>query len=89
MDFDFDNDDRFVARKSYNLLSTSSYMRSIATNAAAAAIAAKAPPFWPCAMGAAAEVPEVLLADVAAVAVPVPELVALPLLLGEVVPGVV
>lgn len=86
MDFDFDNDDRYVARKSFNLLS---YMRSIATNAAAAAIAAKAPPFWPCAMGAAAEVPEVLLADVAAVAVPVPGLVAVPLLPGEVVPGVV
>ena len=59
-------------------------MRSIATNAAAAPTAAKAPPFWLCAMGAAAEiVPELLLAAVAEVVVPDPKLVAVLVLLGE------
>jgi hypothetical protein len=44
-------------------------MRSIAINTATApaAAAAKAPLFWLCAMGAAAEVPELLLAGVAEV----------------------
>jgi len=63
-------------------------MRSIATNAAAAPTAAKAPPFLLCAMGAAAEVPELLLPAVAEVVVPDPKLVAVLVLLGEAVLGV-
>jgi len=63
-------------------------MRSIATNAAAAPTAAKAPLFWLCTMGAAAEVP-VLSAGAEAVVVPVPKLDAVPMLLGEAVLGIV
>jgi hypothetical protein len=77
-------DGRIVSGESIDLLSITSYMRSIATNAAAAPTAAKAPPFWLCAMGAAAEiVPELLLAAVAEVVVPDPKLVAVLVLLGE------
>jgi len=74
-------DGMFVNRECIDLHSASSYMRSIATNAAAAPTAAKAPLFWLCTMGAAAEVP-VLSAGAEAVVVPVPKLVAVPMLLG-------
>jgi hypothetical protein len=65
---------RLVTRECIDLHSTSSYMRSMAINAAAAPTAAKAPLFWLCAI-AATEVP-VLFAGVAAVVVPFPKLVA-------------
>jgi hypothetical protein len=61
-------------------------MRSIATNAAAAPTAAKAPLFWLCTMGAAAEVP---VLSAGAEAVVVPKLDAVPMLLGEAVLGIV
>jgi hypothetical protein len=81
-------DGMFVNRECIDLHYASSYMRSIAINAAAAPTAAKAPPFWLCTMGAAAEVP-VLSAGAEAVVVPVPKLVAVPMLLGDAVLEVV
>ncbi|KAN0081964.1 hypothetical protein V8E54_003262 [Elaphomyces granulatus] len=74
MDIDFDIiNGRLVTRECIDLHSTS-YMRSMAINAAAAPTTAKAPLFWLCAI-TATEVP-VLFAGVAAVVVPVPKLVA-------------